>query len=319
MERATHIPVLLEETIDGLGLMSGMSVVDATLGGGACTERLLRTVGGTGRVVALDWDVRAIERFREKTVSDPFLGEALNRGQLILERAPFSTLASVLKRHRVETVDAIVADLGLSSDQLDDPERGLSFRADGPLDMRLDSSVTVTAADIVNTWSDSSLIELLRVYGDEREARRIVRAILSTRMKQSLTRTQELAVIVEQAVSPPRRRARVHPATQTFQALRMAVNSERRELETFLPQALEALRPGGRLALISFHSGEDALVKRFLRETSHGCTCNLAPCVCGRRARLTLLSKKPTLPSAAEILANPRSRSAKLRLAEKII
>lgn len=295
-----HVPVLLTAVLDLATIKPGMRVIDATLGGGSYTRALVEAVGESGRVMAFDWDAQAIERFRERAAHDPVLYRALQEERLLLVNRPYSELSQSLTEAQWSTVDVIVADLGLSSEQLADPERGLSFQTDGPLDMRLNTSETVTAADIVNQWSEADLAELFRVYADEGEAGRIAAAIVLARRKQTLTRTSELAELVKGNVVAARRRGRIHPATQVFQALRMAVNSEVKHLTLFLQEAFRSLAPHGKLIVVTFHSGEDALVKRTLRAfVDQGL---------GR-----LLTKKPITPNDDEVRANPRSRSAKLR------
>lgn len=302
MNTLKHIPVLLDEVIALAEIKPGMCVVDATLGGGSYTRRLLDLVGSSGRVFAFDWDQSAIEHFQEETSLD--VQQALEEGRLILVHQSYATLSSVLHQQGLEHVDVIVADLGFSSLQLDDPERGLSFQQDGPLDMRLNSTETVTAADIVNQWDENSLAELFRVYADEGEAERIARAIVSRRRQALLTRTSELAELVRAHVVPARRRGKIHPATKVFQALRMAVNSEREHLQLFLRQGVEALVSGGRFLVVTFHSGEDLLVKQAFR-------------VVVGHAEGKLINKKPIVPTSAECIQNPRARSAKLRGLQK--
>lgn len=295
-----HVPVLLNSVLELAQLELGMHVIDATLGGGGYTRALLERVGPTGSVMAFDWDEQAIQSFREEAAHDPMLMQALEEGRLVLVHRPYSELDQALADAHWDKVEVVVADLGLSSVQLDDPKRGLSFLTDGPLDMRLNSRETVTAADIINQWDEDSLAELFRVYGDEGEALRIAQAIVKARTKQSFSTTLELAELVKGNVVSARRRGRIHPATKVFQALRIAVNSERQELVTFLQKAFALLAPGGRLLIVTFHSGEDVLVKEFFRERM-------------REGRGVLLTKKPVSPSDEEIHANPRSRSGKLR------
>ena len=295
-----HVPVLLTTVLDLAAIKSGMRVIDATLGGGSYTRALVEAVGEDGRVMAFDWDQQAILRFRERATHDPVLYKALQEERLLLVNRPYSELSQSLTEAKWGAVDVIVADLGLSSEQLADPERGISFQADGPLDMRLNTSETVTAADIVNHWAEADLAELFRVYADEGEAGRIAEAIVLARRRQPLTRTSELANLVKDNVVAARRRGRIHPATQVFQALRMAVNSEVKHLTLFLQEALRSLVPDGKLLIVTFHSGEDALVKRTFRTFEKE--------MLGR-----VLTKKPITPSDDEVHANPRSRSAKLR------
>ncbi len=303
-----HVSVLLSEVLDALLLKPGMTVVDATLGGGGYTEALLRRVLPGGRVIAFDWDVVAHTRFREYAHSDPLLTQALADGSLILVEESFSQLERELDARMIPHVDAIVADLGLSSDQLADPAYGLSFLADGPLDMRLNSKEKVKAADLLREWSEEQLTELFEIYGDEPEAKRVAKAIIAERTKQPIVRTTELAAIVKHSVSKRRAWGKIHPATQVFQALRIAVNGEQRALEVFLPQAIGCLKSGGRVVVVSFHSGEDRVVKHFFQGQSKK---NLEDPV------ITLITKKPIEATVEEIRKNPRARSAKLRVAEK--
>ncbi len=295
-----HVPVLLTAVLNLGAMKPGMRVIDATLGGGSYTRALVEAVEEDGRVMAFDWDQQAILRFRERATHDPVLYKALQEERLLLVNRPYSELSQSLTEAKWGAVDVIVADLGLSSEQLADPERGISFQADGPLDMRLNTSETVTAADIVNHWSEADLAELFRVYADEGEAGRIAAAIIFARKKRLLTRTIELAQLVKDNVVAARRRGRIHPATQVFQALRMAVNSEVKHLTLFLQEALRSLVSDGKLLIVTFHSGEDALVKRTFRTFEKE--------MLGR-----VLTKKPITPSDDEVHANPRSRSAKLR------
>lgn len=318
MFHTQHLPVLLEEALSSLELSPGKLVVDATLGGGTATRTLLERVLPGGKVFAFDWDKEALDRFTEASRKDTLLKTALEKGELVLIPESFATLEESLLSFGIEKVDAIFADLGLSSDQLADKEKGLSFLEDGPLDMRLNSKETVTAATLLSTFSENQLTDLFRTYGDEQEARKIAHTIVKARQIQSLTRTKELAELIRKTVSMKRRFGRIHPATKVFQALRMAVNSERVHLEGFLPQAEKTLKPGGRLAIITFHSGEDALVKHFFQKEARGCICGLVPCICGRKKTLSLVSKKPILPTPHEVEKNPRSRSAKLRVVEKL-
>jgi 16S rRNA (cytosine1402-N4)-methyltransferase len=305
--REEHVPVLLREVVEGLNLRPGMKVVDGTLGGGGYAQVFLEAVTPGGQVLALDWDQAAIDRFVALAAADVRLSEALREEQLIVRRSSYAELRSILGELGWSAVDAIALDLGLSSVQLSDPARGLSFQTDGPLDMRLNSDERVTAADIVNLWSEEELTDLFRTYGDEGEALRIARAIIATRVRQPFQRTSELAALVSRNVVAARRRARIHPATKVFQALRIAVNSERTHLERFLVALPECLVPHGRVAVVTFHSGEDALVKEMFRREMHS-----AP------PRLGRVGKAVRRPTAEEIRANPRARSAKLRVAERL-
>ncbi len=313
-----HIPVLFEETLAGFRLKDGDTAVDATLGGGGHAASLLRAVGPSGRLIAFDADREAIERFRERAASDETLSAALADGRLTLVHTPFDTLDATLARLGAESVQAVLADLGFSSDQMDDPGRGFSFREDGPLDMRLDRSRGETAAALLERLDERALADLLFRFGDERRSRSIARAIVRARTERPLRSTAELAAVVVRAAGG--RERPIHPATKTFQALRIAVNDELARLERFLPQAVSRLAKGGRLGVISFHSGEDRLVKDYFRDQARGCVCPKAfpVCRCGRTPVLRILTKKPVVPGEAERKLNPRARSAKLRLAEKL-
>ncbi len=313
-----HIPVLLEETIDELHLTKGNMVVDVTLGGGGHTREILKR---HGRVIALDADEDALARFQTHAQSDPVLKRALTDRSLVLVRANYSTLDEVLEHAGVELCDAIVADLGFSSDQIEEGERGFSFLHSGPLDMRFDRTTELTAEKIVNTFSAAELSRIFREYGDESEAKRIALAIEISRREKSIMTTEELREIITQAYPKGKRRGmKIHPATKVFQALRIAVNHEFEHLESFLSQALKHLKPSGRLAIITFHSGEDGLVKRFFKNQARGCICppKFPVCICGRKPAIKIVTKKPIMPNATEIKNNPRSRSARLRVVEKL-
>ncbi len=316
-----HVPVLLEEVKEKLHLQKGMVVVDATLGGGGHASMMLTEVSPTGRIIAFDADQEAIDRFRSVVVSDTSLRQASEEGRLVMIRSNYSDMASALDQLGITTVDAVLADLGYSSDQIETAERGFSFQEDGPLDMRLDRSTILTARDIVNGYSPESLAEVLTAFGDESESWRIAQAIVARRSEAPIETTHELARIVTEAY-PKRKRAllKIHPATKTFQALRIAVNEEFQHLESFLGQALNRLATGGRLAVIAFHSGEDRRVKQFFKEQATGCVCPPAfpVCRCDRRPRIRLVTKKPVVAGGDELVRNPRARSAKLRVVEKV-
>jgi 16S rRNA (cytosine1402-N4)-methyltransferase len=304
---ARHIPVLRETVIDHLNARPGAALIDATLGAGGHAEAWLEATSPDGRVLGFDRDGAAIRVARARLAR---FGE---RVQAV--HAPYAQMAAIAPRRGFEAVDAILFDLGFSSLQIDDPARGFSFRAEGPLDMRFDTTQGPTAADLVNTLAEEELADLITRHGEERYAPRIARAICAAR---PLTSTGELAGIVARAV--PRSRERIHPATRTFQALRIAVNDEPGQLESALPQAVSLLKPGGRLAVISFHSLEDRMVKWFVRREASDCICppRQPVCTCDHRATLRIVTRKPLTATEAEVAANSRARSAKLRVAERV-
>jgi 16S rRNA (cytosine1402-N4)-methyltransferase len=260
----------------------------------------------------MDWDGEAIERVRER------LGSYGTR--LILEKADFADIRRVLLKHGIREVDGIVVDLGVSSYQLEEAQRGFSFAKEGPLDMRMNRNSAQTAADLVNSLPERELADLIYKYGEERLSRRIARAISEARRKGRIESTRELAELIRKVVPRTRDSFRIHPATRTFQALRIAVNREIDSLESFLPEALEVLKPGGRLCAVAFHSLEDRIIKEAFRNWARSCRClrGRAACECEGRPLVRLLTKKVLRPSPDEIERNPRSRSAKLRAAEKL-
>ncbi len=306
-----HVPVLVNEVRASLGVQPGDTVVDATFGAGGHATLLASDLQGRGKLIAIDRDPTArtyFERFEKQA-----------RGvQSRLLRGDFSLVLPQLAENGVRA-DAILLDLGVSSMQLDRPDRGFSYSVDAPLDMRMDTSQDLTASDIVNEWPERELVTIFRRYGEERYARQIGRAILRRRAEQPFERTGELVDTIKSAIPAPARFGEGHPAKRVFQALRIAVNDELGSLETALPAALEMLRPGGRLAVIAFHSLEDRIVKQFLREKERGCTCppDFPVCVCGHEPELRAIERRPIRPSAAEVAANPRSSSARLRAAVK--
>jgi 16S rRNA (cytosine1402-N4)-methyltransferase len=302
-----HIPVLFHEVLDTLNLIPGGLYVDGTVGAGGHAQGILKAISPDGKLLGLDRDPAALE------IAESRLAEFGNR--VVLIHSSYSGLKSHLNNLSWKAVDGILLDLGLSSMQLDNPERGFSFRKAGPLDMRFDPSQPFSAADLVNESSKDDLADLIFRYGEERYSRKIAEAIIANR---PLEDTQELADIIESAIrNTP---SRIHPATRTFQALRIAVNQELKALEAFLPTALESLNPGGRLAVIAFHSLEDRIVKQFFRKESRDCICppKIPQCVCGHIKQLKEINRRPIRPEEKEILENPRARSAKLRVAEKI-
>jgi 16S rRNA (cytosine1402-N4)-methyltransferase len=301
-----HQPVLYQEIIHALRPKSTGFYVDGTLGAGGHAAGLLAGSEPGGLLLGLDVDPQALELARQNLA--PF-GE---RAYLI--RAPYTSLPDQLAALGWDKVDGILLDLGASSMQFDTPERGFSFLADGPLDMRFDPSNPLTAAEIVNSWPEDELVDVLFRYGEERASRRIARAIVQAR---PISSTRQLAEVIEKAIG---RHGSHHPATQTFQALRIAVNGELEALGKVLPLAMQALGPGGRLAVISFHSLEDRIVKETFRRESKDCLCppRQPICTCGHKASIKEITRRPLVPTEAEIDQNPRARSAKLRVAEKL-
>jgi 16S rRNA (cytosine1402-N4)-methyltransferase len=302
-----HVPVLYDAVLAYLALTPGDHVIDGTLGGAGHAVGLLQATAPDGRLLGLDRDPEAFARARERLAS---LGQ-----RAVLVQSSFRKLKAVAYTHHFSPADGILLDLGLSSYQLAAPERGFSFIKDGPLDMRFDPSQGPTAADLVNELTTEELAEILYRYGEERQSRRIARAIVAAR---PLKTTRELAEVVVKAVG--QRQGRIHPATKSFQALRIAVNDELGALEAVLPQAVELLRSGGRLAVISFHSLEDRLVKRFFRRQAQDCICppEQPMCTCQHQPTLRVITRRPVRPDETEIAQNPRARSARLRVAEKL-
>ncbi|HVB97398.1 MAG TPA: 16S rRNA (cytosine(1402)-N(4))-methyltransferase RsmH [Chloroflexota bacterium] len=311
MPFSVHVPVLLEETLDLLQPRSGGCYVDGTLGGGGHAEAILERSSPGGRLLGFDLDPEALERVRERL--QPF-------GDRFVEvHASFAELERWVRWFGFTPTDGIVLDLGLSSDQLADLRRGFTFQAAAPLDMRFNPvQSTQNARDLVNRLDLGELSELLYRYGEEPRAKAIARAIVQQRQRRPIETTDELAALIERAVG--HRRGKTHPATRTFQALRIAVNEELAALESALPQAIEVLGPGGRLVVISFHSLEDRIVKRFFVDQAATCVCppGLPICVCGRQPRVKILTKHAVRASAEEIARNSRSRSAVLRAVEKL-
>jgi 16S rRNA (cytosine1402-N4)-methyltransferase len=309
-----HIPVLAEEVMSMLGPAPGSLQIDATLGGGGHTERILEATDPDGRLLGLDADGAAIARVAGRL--QPRFGD-----RLTLRQANFRDLATVAREAGFDRVDGALFDLGLSSYQLADTERGFGFRAGGPLDMRFDTSRGVPAAELLATLDANELTALFRRYGEEPKAGRIARAIVDARRTEPITTAEDLAALVERSAPPnPRQPRRTHPATRVFQALRIAVNEELDALQEGLAAAVDLLRPGGRLVVLSYHSLEDRIVKRFIAAERRGCVCppELPVCVCGRNPRLRLLTRPSLTPTRAEVEANPRARSARLRAAERL-
>src|SRR5690242_6698843 len=305
-----HVPVLADEVREALAVQPGETVVDGTFGAGGHSALLAADLRGTGKLIAIDRDPTARTYF-ERLAKHTTVNTRLLRGD-------FGVVLPQLAGNGVRA-DAVLLDLGVSSMQLDRPERGFSYAADAPLDMRMDPSQDVSARNVVNTWAERDLTTIFRRYGEERFARQISRAIVRRRRQQPFERTGDLVDTIKAAIPAPARFGDGHPAKRVFQALRIAVNEELDALEAALPAALEMLRPGGRVAVISFHSLEDRIVKHYFREEARGCTCppDFPVCVCGREPELRVLTPRPVRPSARETALNPRAASARLRAAEK--
>jgi 16S rRNA (cytosine1402-N4)-methyltransferase len=307
---ADHVPVLADEVRELLAVTPGETVVDATFGAGGHARLLAEDLGGRGKLVAID---------RDPTVKGYFDRFKASAGvDVRFLRGDFAVVLAQLAANDVKA-DAILLDLGVSSMQVDRPERGFSYATDAPLDMRMDTSSETTAAEIVNTWDERELVTIFRRYGEERYASPIARAIVRRRAETPFTRTGDLVDVIKLSIPTPARFGEGHPAKRVFQALRIAVNDELGQLEAALPAALEMLRPDGRLAVISFHSLEDRIVKRFFAGQAKGCTCppDFPVCVCGKEPALRLLTRKPVRPSSHETHVNPRAASARLRGAVK--
>jgi 16S rRNA (cytosine1402-N4)-methyltransferase len=309
-----HMPVLVDEVMSMLAPAPGSLQIDATVGGGGHTERILEATNPDGRLLGLDADGAAIARVDGRL--RPRFGD-----RLVLRRANFRELGTVAPEAGFGAVDGMLFDLGLSSFQLGDAERGFGFRTGGPLDMRFDTTRGVPAAELLATLDRIELSALFKRYGEEPQANRIANAIVAARATAPVSTAEELAALVERvAPGNPRTRRRIHPATRVFQALRIAVNEELDALQDGLAAAVDLLRPGGRLVVLSYHSLEDRIVKRFFAAERRGCICppEVPVCVCGKNPRLRLVTRPSLTPSADEIAANPRARSARLRAAERL-
>lgn len=308
-----HKSVLLKESIESLNLKNGAVVIDATLGGGGHSREILKKIGDKGMLIAIDADKNAIERFGKKLKKE-------NIKNAVLVNDNFRNLESILKELEIKKVDAILADIGYSSDQLEDEKRGFSFQINAPLDMRFDQDQELTAQKIVNEYSKQDLEKILREYGEEKFYKNIVKGIIEYREKKFIENTGELVEIIKSHVPDKYKRGKIHPATKTFQAIRIEVNQELSNLRAFVSSAINALESTGRLAIISFHSLEDRIVKEIFRENARGCICpeSFPLCRCGNLSRVKIITKKPVVPRKEEIENNPRARSAKLRVCEVI-
>jgi len=303
----SHRPVMLKETLEQLNIRPGLTWVDATAGGGGHLRAIAEAAGTGSTVIGIDRDSQALARLKIKLPAD-----------IRLAHSNYCDIKEVLSEQGISTVSGgILADLGVSSMQLDDPQRGFSFMREGPLDMRMDPQSPTTAGHLINSLSEKELADLIYKFGEERRSRQIARKIVESRPLQN---TSELSQIVSQCVRRASYQDACHPATRTFQALRMAVNDELGSLEKFLHDAMSLLAPGARLVVITFHSLEDRLVKQILRQAATACICppRQPICTCDKKAELLIITRKPIVADDEEVLANPRSRSAKLRAGEKL-
>lgn len=311
MSEFFHISVLLQECLDGLNIKPDGIYVDGTLGGAGHSAQIAARLSA-GRLIGIDRDPVALKAAGERLAS---FGD-----RVTLVHSNFCEIRQVLDSLGITGVDGILLDLGVSSPQLDDSTRGFSYMADAPLDMRMNSGDSLDAYKVVNTWPYEELKRILYDYGEERYAPQIAAAICRSREAAPIETTLELVELIRSAMPPAALREKQHPAKRSFQAIRIAVNDELGAVETVMREAIPCLNPGGRLAVITFHSLEDRIVKNGMAEAARGCTCppNFPVCVCGKKPKVKLISKKPTVASAKELDANPRARSAKLRICEKL-
>lgn len=311
MSEFHHISVLLEECLEGLNIKPHGIYVDGTLGGAGHSGQIAKRLT-TGRLVGIDRDPVALKAAGERLKS--------YEENVTLVHANFCEMAQVLKELQIPGVDGILLDLGVSSPQLDDGQRGFSYMTDAPLDMRMNSQDTLNAKVVVNTWSQEELRRILYTYGEERYAPQIAGAICRRRAEKPIETTLELVDVIRSAMPPAALREKQHPAKRSFQAIRIAVNDELGAVEKIMEDAIPLLNPGGRLAIITFHSLEDRIVKTAMAAAAKGCTCppSFPVCVCGKKPQVKLISRKPIVASEEELELNPRSRSAKLRLCEKL-
>ncbi|MCW1888162.1 MAG: 16S rRNA (cytosine(1402)-N(4))-methyltransferase RsmH [Candidatus Moranbacteria bacterium] len=320
-EISKHVPVLMEEVLVGLNLDQGKSIVDATLGGGGHTRAIWKQIAPTGKLLSLDQDASAIEHFLLEVRRNTDLQGAYESEQLKVAHANFSELERIIAEEVNDSVDGIMADLGYSSDQIESNQRGLSFTHGGPLDMRLDQSRGVPVSTLLHQVSKEELAKILREYGEVDYAEQIAKAILDEDRKKPIETAEKLAAVVVGATPGwIQAKQKIHPATQVFQALRIWVNDEYQSLEKFLEATEKVLKKGGRVAIIAFHSGEDRIVKEFFRAKIKGCVCpkEFPICICGVKPTFKAITKKVVTASESELEVNPRSRSAKLRVYEKV-
>jgi len=309
-----HIPVMLSEVIEYLKPEAGEYFIDGTLGGAGYTIEIAKKIGGKGKILSIDLDKLAIKNAKAK------IKEA-NLKNIIIAKGTFADLETIVeKEFKIkQKFNGIVLDLGLSSTQLDDRKRGFSFKEDAPLDMSFEGN-NISTKEIINNYNENELTEIIKNYGEEKFAKKIAQEIIKYRSNQLIKTTNELVEIIKKAIPKKYHYAKIHPATKTFQALRIATNQELSALETVLPQALKLLKPNGRIVVVAYHSLEDRIVKHFFKKQNQNCICpkELPICKCNNKAKIQILTKKPLLPGNQEIKNNPRARSAKMRVAQKI-
>lgn len=306
-----HVTVLREEAVAGLNIRPGGIYVDCTLGGAGHSSLIASQLTDGGRLIAIDQDDWALDNARER------LASAMDKVTLV--KSNFRHIKDIVNDLDLEGVDGILFDLGVSSPQLDEGERGFSYNADAPLDMRMDQQAPLSAYDIINEWDEEEIARVIWEYGEEKFSRRIARQIVEYRKKKPVQTTGELVEIIKEGIPAAARRTGPHPAKRTFQAIRIAVNDELDAFKEAIIDAISVLRPGGRVSVITFHSLEDRICKQIFQEYAKGCTCppSFPICACGNQATVKVITRKPVLPSEEELEANPRARSAKLRVAEK--
>ena len=307
-----HKPVLLDECLEGLAIRPDGIYLDGTLGRAGHSLEIARRLTGGGRLIGVDRDETALAAAEERL--------AEYRDRVALVHSNFSCIHEILDSLGLDKIDGMLFDLGVSSPQLDDAQRGFSYMHDAPLDMRMDRTAALTARDVVNTWPYEELRRILFEYGEERYAPVIAKHIVREREVCPVETTGQLTDIIKKAMPPAALREKQHPAKRSFQAIRIAVNGELDELEPMMDAAADRLNPGGRLAVISFHSLEDRIIKKTMQRLATGCTCppEFPVCVCGKQPKMKLITRKPVVSTAAELEYNPRARSAKLRVAEKV-
>lgn len=309
-----HKPVMLKECIEFLNIRPDKIYVDGTLGGGGHSSEIIKALDSDGIFIGIDQDKNAIKAAKKRFSSIDI------KSRIIIEHMNFENIREVLNAHKINSVDGVLLDLGVSSHQLDEADRGFSYQQDAHLDMRMNQNSTFDAYQLVNTWDKNEITQVIREYGEERWASRIAEFIVKSRETQKIRTTKELTDIIKAAIPAAARRSGPHPAKRTFQAIRIAVNRELDVLENVLNSITEVLNPKGRIAIITFHSLEDRIVKQAFRRQAKGCTCprDFPQCVCGKVPKLKIITRKPILPNEEEIATNPRARSAKLRVAEKV-